>query len=96
MESLVMDKPEPMTAEEILQAALAREEQARDLYAELAAQCRIDFVRELLERLRDEEAKHARLLQEIITRLNRGQDLVSATSGPSIGRLVARMSPDES
>jgi len=71
-----MDEREPMTAGKILQAALVREEQARDLYAELAAQCRIDFVRELLERLKDEESKHAKLLQEIITRLELGEDLL--------------------
>ena len=71
-----MDEREPMTPDEILHAALAREEQARSLYTELAAQCRIDFVRELLERLSDEEAKHAQLLREMITRLDLGKDLV--------------------
>jgi rubrerythrin len=72
----MMDEREPMTPEEILQAALVREEEARALYAELAAQCHIDFVRELLEWLVDEEAKHAHLLQEMITRLHLGKDLV--------------------
>jgi rubrerythrin len=71
-----MDEKEPMTPEEILQAALAREEMARDLYTELAAECHIDFVRELLERLSDEEAKHAHLLQAMITKLHLGKDMV--------------------
>ena len=71
-----MTEHDPMTPEEILQAALVREEHARSLYTMLAAQCGVGFVRELLEKLADEEAKHAHLIQEMITRLHTGQDLV--------------------
>jgi rubrerythrin len=64
------------TPAEILGAALAREKEARDFYGDLARQCRVDFVRQLLERLKDEESKHVRLIQDMMTKLSRGKDIV--------------------
>ncbi len=64
------------TPDAILQEALAREQEAQAFYAGLIPGCHVDFVRELLERLEDEETKHIRLIQEMITRLNLGHDIV--------------------
>jgi len=36
----------------------------------------VGFVRELLERLKDEETKHVHLVQGMITKLNLGKDVV--------------------
>jgi rubrerythrin len=60
-------------ADRILAAALAKEESARDFYIRLAAQCRVDFITELLERLRDEESKHVRMVRDMISRLGAGK-----------------------
>jgi len=71
-----METSEPMRLDEILQAALAREEEARDFYSSMATGCRVEFVRELLEWLADEESKHVHLIQELITKLSLGKDTV--------------------
>ena len=71
-----MNPPLPKLPEEILQAALAREVEARDFYRDLAINCHVDFVRKLLERLQNEEAKHVSWVQEMLTRLHTGHDLV--------------------
>jgi len=62
------------TPDEILNAALAKERQSREFYARLADQCRIDMVRKLLERLKDEETKHERMIEDMLgdLRLGRG------------------------
>ena len=56
---------------EILKAALEKESASRDFYAELANRCHVDFVRELLFRLQDEEAKHALLIRNMLARLGK-------------------------
>ena len=71
-----MKKLELRTSDQILQVALAKEKEARDFYDEQAANCRIDFVRKLLEKLKNEESKHIRLVQDMITKLNIGRDIV--------------------
>jgi rubrerythrin len=62
------------TPDQILQKALEKETQARDFYAEFAANCAVDFVRELLEKLRDEESKHMRMIKDMRTRLALGKN----------------------
>ncbi len=62
------------TPEDILRTALQKEEQARDLYAGLAAACSVDFVRELLEKLQNEESKHVRMIHDMLGRLEMGRD----------------------
>jgi len=71
-----MKKLDLSTPDQVLQAALAKEQEARDFYDEQAARCSIGFVRELLERLKDEESKHARLIQGMIAKLNAGRDIL--------------------
>lgn len=71
-----MAKREPTTPDEILQAALAREEEAHAFYAGLAGRCRIEAVRDLLERLKNEESRHIHLIRDLITKLNLGRDVV--------------------
>ena len=71
-----MDANALKTPEQILQAALAREEDARDFYRQLAIHCHVDFVKELLEKLGNEEAKHVALIQGMLTRLHLGENIV--------------------
>jgi rubrerythrin len=61
------------TPDEILNVALAKERQSRQLYAGLAEQCRIEMVRELLEKLKDEENKHVKMIEEMLADLRLGR-----------------------
>jgi rubrerythrin len=71
-----MKHRELATPDQILQAALAREEQSRDFYGDLVTGCQVDFVRELLVRLQGEESKHVRLIQDMIAKFALGKDIV--------------------
>lgn len=62
------------TANEILQTALMNEKRTRDFYAGLVLNCRVETVRQLLERLRDEEAKHVKMIETMLSRLRLGHD----------------------
>jgi rubrerythrin len=64
------------TPDEILNVALAKERQSRQLYAGLAEQCRIEMVRELLEKLKDEENKHVKMIEEMLAHLRLGRSPV--------------------
>ena len=64
-----------MTLNQILEVALGKEEEAHRFYDQLLGECRADTVRELLERLKNEEYKHIRMIEEMITRLNLGKAL---------------------
>jgi len=64
------------TPDEILNAALVKERQSREFYAGLAEQCRIDLVRELLEKLKDEENKHVRMIENMLADLRLGRSSV--------------------
>jgi rubrerythrin len=75
-ERRVMKKLELKTPDQILKVALAKEEESRDFYDEQAAGCRVDFVRKLLEKLKNEESKHIRMVQGMITKLNVGRDII--------------------
>ena len=66
-----------LTPDAILQRAFEKETQARDFYAELAAGCSVDFVRDLLERLAAEEAKHMKMIQQMLARLATGRSITS-------------------
>ena len=67
------DTPKLKSPDEILRAALVKETQARDFYAGVAADCRIEIVRELVEKLKDEETKHIRMIEAMMTRLSLGR-----------------------
>ncbi len=60
------------TPNEILQAALDKEMQARDFYSELAQNCSVDFVKDLLLTLHNEESKHVHLIQKMLGRVEAG------------------------
>jgi len=64
------------TPDEILNAALAKEQQARQFYAGLVDQCQIDMVKQLIERLKDEENKHVKMIEEMMADLRLGRSLV--------------------
>ena len=61
------------TPVEILQAALEKEQAARDFYADLSHRCHVDFVRDLLQRLHNEEEKHIDLIEKMLARLGTGR-----------------------
>jgi rubrerythrin len=63
------------TPDQILQAALVKEEEAHQFYGELLLHCQAHIVRELVEKLRNEEYKHVRMVKEMITKLNLGKGL---------------------
>jgi rubrerythrin len=65
-----------MTPNQILQVALGKEEEAHRFYDQLLGECRADMVRELIEKLKNEEYKHIRMVEAMITRLNSGKALV--------------------
>jgi rubrerythrin len=60
------------TPDQILKQALEKEKQAHDFYEGLSLGCSVEFVRELLEKLRDEESKHMHMIQAMISRLELG------------------------
>ena len=64
-----MTPPPLRTPDQILRAALEKELDARDFYAELANRCHVDFVKELLLQLQVEEEKHAALIRKAQARL---------------------------
>ena len=70
-----MEKREFQTPNQILEEALAREKEARDFYIKLATHTQVDFLRKLLESLEREETKHVALVQNLLTKLNRGKEI---------------------
>lgn len=64
--------PSPM---QILEQALRKERASCDFYANLAADCKVVFLSELLIELKDEEAKHVKMIQAMITQLKTGMTL---------------------
>jgi rubrerythrin len=64
------------TPDEILTAALAKERQARTFYSGLAEQCQIEMVNELLEKLKDEENKHVKMVEDMMVALRLGRSPV--------------------
>ncbi len=66
-------EPRFNTPDEILNAALAKERRAYDFYSGLAEGCRVDFVRKLLETLKNEEQKHVRMIEEMLKNLRLGR-----------------------
>jgi rubrerythrin len=60
------------TPPEILQVALKKELNARAFYDKILASTRVDYIRNLIEQLRNEEAKHVRLIEKKITDLHLG------------------------
>lgn len=64
------------TPDQILNAALTKERRSREFYAGLAEQCRIDTVRRLLEKLKDKENKHIRMIEDMLKDLRLGRSPV--------------------
>ncbi len=67
------DKRQLSTPDEILNAALVKERQSRQFYGGLAEQCRIDMVKQLIEKLKDEENKHVKMIEEMLSNLRLGR-----------------------
>ena len=64
---------EPKTPADILDTALRKEKSAYNFYDRMAMQTRVAMVRELLEKLREEEAKHVRMIEKKIAQLFLGK-----------------------
>jgi rubrerythrin len=67
-----MDAIQPKTPDEIMKEALVREKQAHDFYQQAAMHCKVQMVRELLEGLQNEESRHIKLIQNMLTKLQIG------------------------
>jgi rubrerythrin len=65
-----------LTVGQILDKSLNRERQAHDFYEQLAAGCSVGCVRELLDRLKDEESRHISMIQKMIERVESGRDVL--------------------
>lgn len=63
------------TEDQILRDAQRREIEARDFYAHLLTRSHVAEVRELLEMLKGEEAKHLDLVEKLLTQLNLAEKL---------------------
>ena len=61
-----------MAPNEILEAALEKEKQAHDFYAEMGANCPVTFVKDLLLTLQNEEAKHIHMIQKMLAQMESG------------------------
>ncbi len=70
------DKQRLRTPDEILNAALAKERQSLAFYAGLAEQCQIEMVRKLLEKLKDAENKHVKMIEDMLAGLRLGHSPV--------------------
>ena len=70
------DKRRLGTPDEILKAALDKELDARAFYSGLAARCQIEMVKELLEKLKDEENKHVKMVEDMMASLRLGRSPV--------------------
>jgi len=60
------------TPDDILKTALLKEKEARQLYSDLSAHTRIEMVRKLADKLKDEEGRHVKLIEDMIAKLNCG------------------------
>jgi len=69
-------KKDITTPDQILQKALEKEKEAYDFYEQLVSSCSVDFVKDLLEKLRNEESKHMRMIQNMISRLESGKEII--------------------
>ena len=70
------DKRRLSTPDEILRAALGKELEARAFYSGLAERCQIETVKELLEKLKDEENKHVKMVEDMMASLRLGRSPV--------------------
>jgi rubrerythrin len=61
-----------MTAKEILETALTKEEAAYRFYDSVMISTKVDFVRDLVSQLREEEQKHVLLVRKKLSELERG------------------------
>jgi rubrerythrin len=63
------DRSSPPTPVDVLNAALRKEQAAYRFYDTAYKEARVAEVRELLEKLRDEEARHVRLVTKLLERI---------------------------
>jgi len=59
------------TPNQLLEMALEKERAAYVFYSEACASSKVDMIRELLEELRNEEAKHIKLIEKKLAELQR-------------------------
>jgi rubrerythrin len=60
------------TAKDILETALYKEEAAYRFYDAVMNHTKVDFVRELVAQLREEEQKHILLIRKKLSQMERG------------------------
>jgi len=60
-------------ADQILALALKKEEAAYRFYDGVAKDLKVEFLREMVEKLREEEAKHVQMIRKRIAQLEMGK-----------------------
>jgi len=70
------DSTRTLMPDKILDIALRKEKQAYNFYKRLATRTKVDVVRELIEKLCDEEYKHRKMIEDMIARMQLGHDVV--------------------
>jgi len=65
-------KYETLMPDEILDIALKKEKQAYSFYKRLAEQTSVKMIRQLIEKLSDEEYKHRKMIEDMIAQMNLG------------------------
>ena len=63
----------PHTWEEVLDVALKNEKASHDLYDNLLLHTKVPLMRELLEKLRDQEALHVNMVEKMIADMHMGR-----------------------
>ena len=65
-------KYKTLMPDEILDIALKKEKQAYSFYKRLAEQTSVKMIRQLIEKLSDEEYKHRKMIEDMIAQMNLG------------------------
>ena len=71
--SLIMPHKKLSTPAEILAVALKKEQNAFTFYDKVSKATNVDFIKELCDQLREEEAKHIKMIRKKITQHNIGR-----------------------
>ena len=66
-------QPNLNSPDRILRKALEKETQAHEFYAGIAAGCTVEIVRKLAETLEAEEARHIRMIRDMMARFSVGR-----------------------
>jgi rubrerythrin len=64
-----------MDVDEILRVALAKEKASHRFYSDMLMERRAEIAGDLLQRLKNEEYRHIRMIETMMARLEMGKDM---------------------